>query len=83
MDKDVLEVGGRAIYEFRAHPRRAPWDKAAAETRASYRARMQELVNALTSAGFSIQRPAAQRPPATPKLTALRGGAAAAGGRRR
>lgn len=56
MDKDVLEIGGRAIYEFRAHPKRAPWDKAAAETRASYRARMQELINALTFAGFSIVR---------------------------
>ena len=56
MDKDVLEIGGRAICEFRAHPRRAPWDKAAAETRASYRARMQELVNALSIAGFGIGR---------------------------
>ncbi|MBL8706685.1 MAG: hypothetical protein JNM30_17670 [Rhodospirillales bacterium] len=77
MDKDVLEVGGRAIYEFRAHPRRAPWDSAAAETRASYRARMQELVNALSSAGFSIQRGAPAR-----KLAAVRG-EAVAGGRRR
>jgi len=56
MEKDVLEIGGRAIYEFRAHPRRAPWDKAAAETRASYRARMQELVNALSIAGYGIGR---------------------------
>jgi hypothetical protein len=59
MDKDVLEVGGRAIYEFRAHPRRAPWDHAAAKP-ASYRARMQELVNALSSAGYAIS--AAPRP---------------------
>jgi hypothetical protein len=51
---DTLEIGGSAIYEFRAHPRRAPWDKAAAETRAAYRARMQELVNALGSAGLVI-----------------------------
>ena len=56
MEKDVLEIGGRAIYEFRAHPKRAPWDKAAAETRASYRARMQELVNALSVAGYVIGR---------------------------
>ncbi|MCC7045395.1 MAG: hypothetical protein IT562_01660 [Alphaproteobacteria bacterium] len=56
MDKDVLEIGGRAIYEFRAHPKRAPWDRAAAETRASYRARMQELVNALSVAGYAIDR---------------------------
>jgi len=59
MEKDVLEIGGRAIYEFRAHPKRAPWDKAAAETRASYRARMQELVNALSIAGYAIGRRAA------------------------
>jgi len=69
MDKEVLEVGGRAIYEFRAHPRRAPWDKAAAETRASYRARMQELVNALSSSGYVIGRrraaAAQEEPPAT------------------
>ncbi len=77
MDKDVLEVGGRAIYEFRAHPRRAPWDKAAAETRASYRARMQELVNALSGAGFSIQRAAPAR-----KLAAVRSEPVAAARRR-
>lgn len=61
MDKDVLEIGGRAIYEFRAHPKRAPWDRAAAETRASYRARMQELVNALSVAGYAIDRRTAAR----------------------
>lgn len=62
MDKDILEIGGRAIYEFRAHPKRAPWDKAAAETRASYRARMQELVNALSAAGYAIaRRPGARK----------------------
>jgi len=83
MDKDVLEVGGRAIYEFRAHPRRAPWDNAAAETRASYRARMQELVNALSSAGFAIQRGApAQKPAPVRKLAAVRGEAVANGRRR-
>jgi len=56
MDKDVLEIGGRAIYEFRAHPRRAPWEKSAMETRSSYRARMQELINALNRAGFFVVR---------------------------
>lgn len=61
MDKDVLEIGGRAIYEFRAHPKRAPWDRAAAETRASYRARMQELVNALSVAGYAIDRRSVRR----------------------
>jgi hypothetical protein len=82
MDKEVLEVGGRAIYEFRAHPRRAPWDNAAAETRASYRARMQELVNALSSAGFSIQRGVSgQRGATVRKLAAVRGEAVASGRR--
>lgn len=52
----VKETGGRAIYEFRAHPRKQPWEKAADETRASYRARMQELANALAAAGFVIRR---------------------------
>lgn len=53
---DVLEVGGKAIYEFRSHPKKAPWEKAADETRAAYRTRMQELVNALGSAGFKVQQ---------------------------
>lgn len=56
MDKSVLEIGGRAIYEFRGHPRRAPWDKAAAETRASYRARMQELLNELSTSGYTVRK---------------------------
>ncbi len=54
MDKSVLEIGGKAIYEFRGHPKRAPWDKAAAETRASYRARMQELLNELSVSGYIV-----------------------------
>ena len=65
MDKLVLEIGGKAIYEFRGHPRRAPWDKAAAETRASYRARMQELLNALAVNGYTVVKRA--RPAKTSK----------------
>lgn len=53
---DLLEIGGKAIYEFRSHPRKAPWDKAADETRAAYRARMQELMNALAVEGYKIRR---------------------------
>lgn len=56
MDKPVLEIGGRAIYEFRGHPKRTPWDKTAAETRASYRARMQELINELESNGYTVAK---------------------------
>ena len=68
----VLEIGGRAIYEFRAHPRRAPWEHAAHETRASYRARMQELVNAFSSAGYAImKKPSA--PPSNPEPKKTRG----------
>lgn len=71
MDKDVLEIGGRAIYEFRAHPRRAPWEKAAAETRASYRARMQELVNTLARAGYAIvQKDPGAKPARSPSSPA-------------
>jgi len=53
---DLLEIGGKAIYEFRSHPRKAPWDKAADETRAAYRARMQELLNALATEGYKVRR---------------------------
>jgi len=51
---DALEVGAQAIYRFRSHPGKARWEKAAAETRAAYRARMQELVNELAAAGYEI-----------------------------
>lgn len=50
----VLEVGGRGIYYFR-EPSNA-WDEAAAETRASYRARMREVLNAIEAAGYEIRR---------------------------
>jgi len=60
---DVLEIGGRAIYEFRSHPRKAPWDKAAAETRSAYRARMRELMNALGREGLTVAAARRARPP--------------------
>lgn len=50
----ILEIGGRAIYEFR--DRENAWGKAAGETRASYRARMRELLNELASAGYKVTR---------------------------
>ncbi|MBX7201131.1 MAG: hypothetical protein K1X51_17315 [Rhodospirillaceae bacterium] len=55
---ELLEIGGKAIYEFRSHPRKAPWDKAADETRAAYRARMQELLNVLATEGYKVRRKA-------------------------
>lgn len=53
---EIKEIGGRAIYEMRA--RKQPWEHCAAETRASYRARMQELLNALGVEGYEIVRKA-------------------------
>lgn len=53
-DQQVLEIMGKAIYELRSHPRRSPWEKCAMETRASYRARAQEILNALSSSGFGV-----------------------------
>lgn len=53
---DLLEIGAKAIYSFKPDPGKNTWEKAAAETRASYRARMQELLNELSAAGFTIHR---------------------------
>lgn len=53
---NAKEIGAKAIYEFRSHPRKAPWDLAAAETRAAYNARMQELINALSMQGYAITK---------------------------
>lgn len=52
----VKEIGGRAVYDLRSHPRKAPWEMAADETRAAYRARFQEIVNALAVEGYVIRR---------------------------
>lgn len=51
----LLELGGKVIYQWRK-ARVAPWPKAAAETRAAYRARMQELLNGLAAAGYEVER---------------------------
>lgn len=51
-DAESIEVGARAIYNFRS--RKARWDQAAAETRSAYRARMQELLNELAMHGFVV-----------------------------
>lgn len=51
-DAEPIEVGARAIYNFRS--RKARWDQAAAETRAAYRARMRELLNELAMHGFVV-----------------------------
>lgn len=53
---DVLEIGAKAIYSFKPDPGKNPWEKAAAETRASYRARMQELLNELAAEGYVVGR---------------------------
>jgi hypothetical protein len=53
--KQVLELGGRVIYNWR-RTRKVPWEQAADETRSAYRARMQELLNALAVAGYEVRR---------------------------
>ncbi len=53
---DVLEIGAKVIYGFKSDPGKNPWEKAAAETRASYRARMQELLNELSAEGYVVGR---------------------------
>lgn len=51
----ILELGGKVIFEWRK-TRAAPWTKASGETRAAYRARMQELLNELAAAGYTVER---------------------------
>lgn len=55
-ESGILEIGGKAIYELRPHPRKALWADAAAETRAAYRAQMQEVLNELKRHGFKVRR---------------------------
>lgn len=50
----VLEIGGKAIYELRSHTKKQPWELTAQETRMSYRCRMQEILNALALAGYKV-----------------------------
>lgn len=52
----AIEVGARAIYEFRSHPKKRPWDAISEEERASYRERMKQLHSAINDAGFQIRR---------------------------
>lgn len=52
----AIEVGARAIYEFRAHPKKRPWDIISEEERALYRDRMKRLNDAINGAGYQIRR---------------------------
>lgn len=52
----AIEVGARAIYEFRAHPKKRPWETISEEERAPYRDRMKRLSAAIGEAGFQIRR---------------------------
>jgi hypothetical protein len=53
---DLLEIGAKVIYGFKSDPGKNAWEKAAGETRASYRARMQELLNELAAEGYVVRR---------------------------
>ena len=48
----LLNIGGELIYGFRDSG--YPWDKVAAETRASYRTRMQEILNEISRLGYGF-----------------------------
>lgn len=52
----AIEVGARAIYEFRSHPKKRSWDAISEEERAPYRDRMKRLSAEIGEAGFQIRR---------------------------
>ena len=51
---DLLEIGGRAIYEFRAHPRRPPWAAAMPDRQGECRERMRQVLDVLAGAGYAV-----------------------------
>lgn len=51
---DAIEVGARAIYEMRSHPRKARWDELEDDDRAVYRERMQTIVATLNRKHYVI-----------------------------
>ena len=52
---DPIEVGARAIYEFRSHPRRTPWNRLSDKEQAIYLERMRLLVAALALKRYVIK----------------------------
>ena len=55
-DDALIEIGAKAIYEFRAHPRRATWDAVSAEKKAMLRERMRSLLATLDENGVNVKR---------------------------
>lgn len=53
---DLLEIGAKVVYGFKRDPGKRPWETTAKETRAAYRARIQELLNELAAEGFVVGR---------------------------
>ena len=54
--RQAVEVGAQAIYEFRPHPKKVPWNNLADDRRAPFRALMKELIAAINAAGFQIRK---------------------------
>lgn len=52
---DPIEVGARAIYEMRSHPKKLRWDQAPSPVRADHVAKMQALMKAIRAEGFVIK----------------------------
>jgi hypothetical protein len=57
----VLEVGARTIHEFRAHPKRKPWEMLPVDERQAFVDQMQRIVDGLRAAGYVfVQRESAE-----------------------
>jgi hypothetical protein len=54
----VLEIGARTIYEFKAHPKRKPWDLLSGDEKREAIERMRRLVKGLSASGYAIVRSA-------------------------
>lgn len=55
-DEALIEIGAKAIYEFRAHPRRAAWPDVSPAKKSLLRDHMRTLVAALDRKGLKISR---------------------------
>lgn len=49
-----VEIGARAIYEMRSHPKKAAWELAPAMVRDDHIKKMEALVKVLRAEGFAI-----------------------------
>lgn len=53
--RSLREVGARAIYEFRAHPRKVPWPQVSPEKQAPYLERIDSLLAVIKRAGYAVR----------------------------